>query len=382
MSKGIFLGVENSARRVKKVFAGAENFARKVKKAYIGVGDTARLVFSSGGLEYFGPAQDLSKADGSVGFPYGSLSEKAVFYVYRSIDVYDADLTKQTISTTGYYQDACSTPTGIVFSSGGEAVKVDDDLTIHELSPVRWERYGCAAFHVSGCALFAGGTPGDWDEESGSGMYSASVDCYDSDGVLIHLSPLSSKKIFWGDMRSGTETLGDMAVLVGGRRGDMAHFDDIFYADLTHTGMPSIVPEGDLTGHVAKAIGDRILVAGGEIGTIDGYTGPTRTYTYDRDATAVPAGLLSTSRSFCMGISLTGHVFVIGGYEVDEDAGYPNSKTIDVFDSSFTSTTAEVTLRQGVTQAGVVVINNAFLVAGGTIEGGFTSAVDVFVYNQ
>lgn len=47
MAKGIYVGVDNVARKVKKMFAGVDGVARKVKKAYVGVNNVTRQFFSS-----------------------------------------------------------------------------------------------------------------------------------------------------------------------------------------------------------------------------------------------------------------------------------------------------------------------------------------------
>jgi hypothetical protein len=47
MAKGIYVGVDSKARKVKKAYVGVDNKARKVKKGYIGVGGVAQLFYSS-----------------------------------------------------------------------------------------------------------------------------------------------------------------------------------------------------------------------------------------------------------------------------------------------------------------------------------------------
>ena len=42
MAKGVYIGVNNVARKVKKSYIGVGNVARKIKKAYIGVNGVAR----------------------------------------------------------------------------------------------------------------------------------------------------------------------------------------------------------------------------------------------------------------------------------------------------------------------------------------------------
>ena len=47
MSKGIYCGVSNLTRKVKKLYVGVNNTARKVKKIYVGVNGAARLAYTS-----------------------------------------------------------------------------------------------------------------------------------------------------------------------------------------------------------------------------------------------------------------------------------------------------------------------------------------------
>jgi hypothetical protein len=48
MAKGLYVGVSNVARKVKKAYVGVGDVARKVKKIYIGVNGVARLAYASG----------------------------------------------------------------------------------------------------------------------------------------------------------------------------------------------------------------------------------------------------------------------------------------------------------------------------------------------
>ena len=43
-----YLGVDNTARKVKELYVGVGNTARVVQKAYIGVGNVARLWYQRG----------------------------------------------------------------------------------------------------------------------------------------------------------------------------------------------------------------------------------------------------------------------------------------------------------------------------------------------
>lgn len=47
MAKGIYVGVDNKARKATKAYIGIDGKARKIKKGYIGVGGVAKLFYSS-----------------------------------------------------------------------------------------------------------------------------------------------------------------------------------------------------------------------------------------------------------------------------------------------------------------------------------------------
>lgn len=63
MSKGVYVGVDGVAHKVKKIYTGVDNVARKVKKGYVGVGGIARPFFSAESpLVYYGTITPLGEA--------------------------------------------------------------------------------------------------------------------------------------------------------------------------------------------------------------------------------------------------------------------------------------------------------------------------------
>lgn len=47
MAKGMYIGVDDKARKVKKMYIGTDNVARKIKKGYVGVANVARVFWSA-----------------------------------------------------------------------------------------------------------------------------------------------------------------------------------------------------------------------------------------------------------------------------------------------------------------------------------------------
>lgn len=102
MAKGIYVGVDSKARKVKKAYVGVDSKARKVKKGYIGVGGIARLFFASEPeLSYYGKADNLSlsrqtPAVANVGnyvvFAGGDRGSSR----YATVDAYSTSLTIST----------------------------------------------------------------------------------------------------------------------------------------------------------------------------------------------------------------------------------------------------------------------------------------------
>ena len=45
MAKGVYIGVDDKARKVGKLYVGVDGIARKVKKAYVGVNNVAQLIY-------------------------------------------------------------------------------------------------------------------------------------------------------------------------------------------------------------------------------------------------------------------------------------------------------------------------------------------------
>ena len=103
MPKGVYVGVNNLARKVTKIYCGVNNVARKVKKGYVGVGGVARIFFSGEKeLEYYGTITPLSEARSSLAAT--TVGNYALFgggYDGRgknTVDSYDSNLTKGTSS--------------------------------------------------------------------------------------------------------------------------------------------------------------------------------------------------------------------------------------------------------------------------------------------
>lgn len=101
MAKGVYVGVDGIAHKVKKIYTGADNVAKQVKKGYVGVGGVARPFFSAeAGLEYYGTITPLSVARGQLAAT--TVGNYALFgggysgYYIDTVDAYNTSLTRST----------------------------------------------------------------------------------------------------------------------------------------------------------------------------------------------------------------------------------------------------------------------------------------------
>ena len=119
MSKNIFIGVNNVARKVKSIYIGVNNVARKVKYVYIGDSNNkARLCYSSG------PVYISKQGTNTLTFSPEDFKE-----TYKSNPIYgnsSSDLTQSYYYVT--FRAIC--PYGYPHSSNGSTVIKTDDGTL------------------------------------------------------------------------------------------------------------------------------------------------------------------------------------------------------------------------------------------------------------
>ena len=113
MSKNIFIGVNNVARKAKSIYIGVNNVARKVKYVYIGDSNNkARLCYSSGPVY-------ISK-QGTNTFTFSPEDFKETYKSNPISYVNDSDLTQS------YYYVTFSARCPYNYQNGGNVIKTDD----------------------------------------------------------------------------------------------------------------------------------------------------------------------------------------------------------------------------------------------------------------
>lgn len=325
MAKGMYVGVNGVAKKVKKIYVGSGDKAKKVKKGYIGVGGVARPFFSSAEIPmYYGFISNASYAAfNRVGI---SLRDMALFVggysstnsygdgVTSGIDIYDKQLTHTTTTLPVSRADmaGCSLiEKDFAIVAGGRTrsytsnnVSKDvykiNNLLIKELasSGLSIAVYGAAAARTDRYAIIAGG------HTSSSSGVTTTVCAYNTS---LTQTILSDDLSFGGYYLSGV-SLNNLAFFAGGSYTSRVNaYNDSLTRLLSATG--SSIPDYRKMG--VATLSDRAIFAGGANVNNDG---KTSVYTVDSSLTVniVPPGL--TKGRCPSGVSFEGFAVFGGGY--------------------------------------------------------------------
>lgn len=330
MAKGVYIGVNNVARKVKKGYIGVGNVARKIKKAYIGVGGVARPFWAGGEVVYYGAVDKLYAA---VNDHYAlSNSKYAIFTggnttranASPGVAAFDASLTK-TINSNGLQ------------SYGGGYTKLND------------------------YCIFAGGRYG-----------ASSASDITSRGVAIDAS-LTSTEIWLTRAREGigSATVGSYAIFHGGyHKGagstSAAYYSnvEVFNTSLTRSTKTS-ANEAPFTGASTPSYA---IVASNNAVHYD-----AATYAYNASLTVISASTIKTV------VRETGINF--GDYAIFPNNG---SASPPIFNNSLTLYTSLMTLSSERTSVAFTVLDEFLIAAGGydsslkNTTGRYSTIVDIF----
>lgn len=171
MSKGVYVGVDSKARKVKKMYVGVDGVARKIKRAYIGVGGVARPFWSGGELAYYGTIA-IDQPSLVYGTTLGNYAIFAGIY-YTSSDsssgkrityAFDKNLTKTLPTALSAYRSyqingaTAGDSYAVYANSGASSVEAyDPNLTLTTSTALVEELTSFAAGSIGSYALFAGG---------------------------------------------------------------------------------------------------------------------------------------------------------------------------------------------------------------------------------
>lgn len=345
MGKGMYIGVDGKARKCKKAYIGIDGIARKIKKIYIGIANVARLIFSSGGIEYFGKIGNLV-GDRLYGVGI-SLNAWAIFAqgydsdynTMSSIDVYASSFVKTTIDVRGI-------------------------RSVHSASSA-----------VGNYGLIAGGASSDTD-----GAEIKSVWYYDDS--LVYGSLNSNSGLYYKSNHLAGASVGDYAIFAGG-----VYYDDYTSSYLFNSS--AIAYNGSLTRYSISSLStarcklagtncvNYALFAGGTTSNIN-YSGASNVVdAFNTSLTRTIATILQTPRLYCKGVRVGNYALITGGGSTN---GFSN--VVDSYNSSLTKSVA-TNLETKVVQHGVCSSENNLyaLIAGGNISS-YSKTKVVNIYDE
>ena len=270
MAKGLYIGVDGKARKVKKIYTGINGKARKVKKGYIGIDGKARLFFSGEKkLSYYGTATALTTARaylaaasiGDYAIFYGGYNGTIVSAKNQNMDIYNSSLVKVTNNSRGFIRNmaAASNSSYAMFGGGQkyddeqgseEAVStvraIDGNLTTTLTSFTNVAKKDLAATTVNDYVLFGGGY-------NGSRTIYATVDAYDTNLTKTTPTPLSQ-----GRYGLAATTIGDYALFGGG---SSSNYTEVYDTDLVKS---TATPLSEARKYLAATtVGNYALFGGG-----------------------------------------------------------------------------------------------------------------------
>lgn len=205
MAKGIYVGIDNKAKKIKNLYVGVGYLAKRITKAYVGVGGKARLCYCLDYIAYYGTAENLLV--GRSNLAAASTSDYAIFgggrgnyeWSLMTTDFYDANLTK----TQGSYLSdlrfnlAAVSSNNKAFFAGGQYsytgflnnVEIYNTYNSYYTSSLRYNKAELGASKVGNYALFAGGaTTGSMHDNT------ASVDGFDTSSIRTLVTDLSEAR--------------------------------------------------------------------------------------------------------------------------------------------------------------------------------------------
>lgn len=337
MAKRIYVGVGNTARRVKKAYVGINGIARRIKKAYIGVGGVARPCFSTE-LEYWGetPQPLISGADNLAA---ANVGDYAVF----GGGMNTANNTSPYLSAVTAYNKA------LVRS-------LPDELSV--------ARTQLAAASVGGYAIFAGGI---WSQ-NGKRKNSSVAEAYDTSLTRKIIGSLNRTTY---DL-IGTQNTNYAMFIFGDERYSTSY--DAYDASLTHVVFKTVVPTvyDCIADAAAAGVGNYVLFGGGYRVSQNKVIGDM--FSVNLSLTTQNATALSQPRRGLEGAGNKKYAIFAGGRNKVSDL-----RTVDAYNESLTRTSA-TELSESYSSLGVGVGGYALFVT--TISGYGQQVGNVDTYDE
>ncbi|MBU5331874.1 hypothetical protein KQI61_06660 [Anaerocolumna aminovalerica] len=219
MAKGVYFGIAEKARKVKKLYFGVGDKSRKVKKMYFGVDGKARICYSSGINKIDTPLNITESVGGRFSWRDGScapVGDKLVVSMSKAtgqMDTFSTSLVKGSAPlpligvTNQYGWCAAKLPSYAVFAGGKHTTDRDGrdytigqngvysynaSLAVTSASYLTRGRYYIGAGSIGDYVTFAGGT---YDNSSSDYDYIETFNNSLSRGVSIQLNGRMSNPI-------------------------------------------------------------------------------------------------------------------------------------------------------------------------------------------
>ena len=193
MSKGAYIGIGGTARKVKKMYVGIDGVARRIKKAYIGIGGVARPCFSGEPIEYWGITYLFPMRGSLAATTVGNYALFGGGYNgnYKdAVDIFNTSVTSVKSSNLSVARGslAATTVGNYALFGGGETDTSEMDTvdafntsgTLIKSTNLSKARRGLTATTVGNYAFFGGGTP------KNALFPQITVDVFDTSATYIH----------------------------------------------------------------------------------------------------------------------------------------------------------------------------------------------------
>jgi hypothetical protein len=294
MARGMYVGVDNIARKVKQIYIGVNGVARRIKKAYIGINGIARLFFGSGELKYVGQVANFSNTKTG---PNVASAKESYF-----------------ICAGGTDTNGNAIPFNTVEAFNSNFTKTNADV-------LQLARYNMGSGSVGNYAIFAGGFGND------SYAHVNYVDAYNTS--LTHTLPTSTTASAGG---MGSTNLGDYILFTCGTRSRGTTLEvsnvDAYNTSLIKMQLPNAFAVG---GHATVTAGDKYAIVAGGIRYTYYNNGVVA---YNSSFTKTEATALHTAKCNVVGVSAGDYALIAGG--VNDDGNYD---IVEYYNSSLTKGT-------------------------------------------
>ena len=389
MAKGAYIGINNTARKIKKMYVGVNNVAHKVVKGYIGVGGVARPFFSTG-IEYMGNVASLSIGRNNLAAAFagdyvlfGGGGLYPGYGPYATVDAFNPSFVSVSVSPLGQdrWGGQAASIGGYAFFAGGfyhqgqlnrDVYAYSSDLVQSSPEELDQGRAYLAASVSDSAVIFAGGANNYGTYPGGFNR----VDIYDSSLIKLsaprlnfrsaHLSGVYTGKshVFAGGIQSTMNDEGEYTANTF-LNNAVAFSDDFVQTDLSSLSKARAYMTAVMAGNYA-------LFMGGQPNSSTRYCADVDVYSQE-NVRLTPVSL-SVGRSKAGGGSIGDTALIVGG-----TGNYTYIPSCEMFNADLVRTDGQPLSESsngGVYGPASASSVTTLVLGGGTVSGGiYTDAV-------